>query len=281
MRVLIAYDGSTFAEAAIADLRHAGLPADTDARIFYAVERPSDLMAEALLNDAGVRIQAQFRSWNVQVETATGHPADMIVKRAKEWHADLIAVGTHGRSALARALLGSVSAAVTKNAGCSVRIVRSVDRRREAVIRLLAAIDGSPEADAAVDALCRRSWPAGTQVRAVSVIEALVSTRADEMAGIADTVHDINTEEHRWLEYLACEAERKFAQAGLVASSFVTEGEPKETLVNEARSWNADTVFLGARGPGLVERVLLGSVSTALVAQAPCAVEVVRVLGSH
>jgi nucleotide-binding universal stress UspA family protein len=279
MRVLIAYDGSTFADAAIADLAYAGLPNNTEARLLHAVERPIDLMAETLLDDSCIKIQSQFRSWNVQVEMAVGHPAALILKRAKEWHADLIVLGTHGRSALARVLLGSVSTAVTKNAGCSVRIVRAGDRRREDTIHLLAAHDGSPEADAAVDAVCKRSWPAGTQVRVVSVVEALVTSRADEMAGIASTVRDINVEEHQWLEYLVGEAQRKCAQSGLIASSFVTEGEPKETLVNEARRWNADTIFLGARGLGLVER-LLGSVSGSVVTHAPCTVEVVRALGS-
>ena len=81
MRVLIAYDGSTFAEAAIADLAQAGLPDDTEARIFHAVERPIDLMGESLSEDACTRVQAQFRSWTVQMETAAGHAAEMILKR--------------------------------------------------------------------------------------------------------------------------------------------------------------------------------------------------------
>src|SRR5215475_3144085 len=102
MRVLIAYDGSPFAEAAIADLAYAGLPNDTDVRIFHAIERPFDLMGESLAEEVCTRVQAQFRSWNVQMETAAGHPADMILKRAGEWHADMILVGSHGRSGLAR-----------------------------------------------------------------------------------------------------------------------------------------------------------------------------------
>lgn len=276
MRVLIAYDGSSFAEAAIADLPYAGLPDNTEARILNAVERPIDSMAESMAEDACIRVQSQFRSWNVQIETATGNSADMIKKRAKEWHADLIVVGTHGRSGLGRLLLGSVSAAVAKEACCSVRIVRKVDRRRENELRLLVGHDGSPEADRVVDAVCRRRWPTGTEVKIVSVIEALVTTHADEMAGIANTVHDINSEEHRWLGYLAGEAERKCAQAGLTASSLVIDGHPKEALVNEARSWNADTIFVGARGLGLVERLFLGSVSTAVASHAPCTVEIVK-----
>ena len=276
MRVLIAYDGSSFAEAAIEDLASAGLPEDTEARIFNAVERPMDVMAESMSEDACIRVQSRFRTWNVQMETATGNPVEMINKRAREWNADLIVMGTHGRSGLARVVLGSVSTAVSKEAGCSVRIVRKSECRHEKTLRLLIGHDGSPEADRVVDAVCRRRWPAGTEVKVVSVIEALVSTHADELAGIANTFQNINAEEYRWLSYLAGEAERKCARAGLSASSLVIDGHPKEALVNEARNWNADTIFIGARGLGLVERLLLGSVSTSVASHAPCTVEIVK-----
>jgi len=291
MRVLIAYDGSAFAETAIADLVYAGLPANTDARIFHALERPSDLLAEALSGDWSVlvhngpapvsedvcaRLQRRFPAWNIQIETAIGSPASMIIKRAKEWHADLVVLGTHGRSAVGRVVLGSVSSAVARDADCSVRIVRRMDQRSDGVLRLLVGHDGSPEADRAVAAVCNRVWPAGTEVRIVSVIEELVATRADKMAGIANTVSDINAEEHHWLEYLTGEAQQKCIQAGLAASTLVTDGDPKQTLIQEARRWNADTIFIGATGIGLVERLLLGGVSLSVIAHAPCTVEVVR-----
>jgi len=278
MKVLIAYDGSKFAEAALADLAYAGLPNDTQARIFSVVEKHIDPLAESMIEDACTRVQAQFRPWTVQMEKATGVPSEMIMKRQREWHADLIIVGTHGRTGLTRLLLGSVSAAVAREAACSVRIVRAGEHRGAASLRILAGHDGSPEADRVVGEICRRSWPAGTKAKVISVIHTLVASRADQMAGIADTVHKINVEEHRWIEYLADEAERRFAQAGLVASSLVVEGDPKETLVNEARHWNADTIFVGARGIGVVERLLLGSVSSSVVSHAPCTVEVVRSL---
>jgi len=56
----------------------------------------------------------------------------------------------------------------------------------------------------------------------------------------------------------------------------VEEGDPKDVLLEEARNWNADAIFVGARGLGRVDRFLLGSVSSATVAHAPCTVEVVR-----
>jgi nucleotide-binding universal stress UspA family protein len=276
MRVLIAYDGSDFAEAAVDDLAYAGLPHDTEARILRVAERHIDPVSEAVVEDACIRLQAQFRSWNVEMETATGDAADMILRRAKQWPADLIVMGTHGRSGLKRLVLGSVSNAVTRHAGCSVRVVRSFEHREQTGIRLLIAHDGSPEADAMVNGVCRRSWPKGTEAQVVSVIQALVATRADQMAGIAGTVQDINAEERRWMEVIGGEADQKLANAGIVASHHVLEGDPVATLVNEARSWNSDTVFMGARRHGPVERLLVGSVSASVIIQAPCAIEIVR-----
>jgi len=43
---------------------------------------------------------------------------------ASEWHADLIMVGSHGRTGLDRLLIGSVSEVVARHAPCSVQIVR-------------------------------------------------------------------------------------------------------------------------------------------------------------
>jgi nucleotide-binding universal stress UspA family protein len=276
MRVLIAYDGSDFADAAVSDLIYAGLPADTEARVLRVAERHIDPVAESVAEDACIRLQAQFRSWNVEMETATGDAADMILRRARQWPADLIAMGTHGRSGLKRLVLGSVSTEVSRHARCSVRIARSLQYREQAGIRLLLAHDGSPEADAMVDEVCRRSWPEGTEAHVVSVIQALVATRADQMAGIAGTVHDINTEEHHWMELLGQEADSKLAQAGIIAGCHVAEGDPTATLLNEARNWKADTIFMGAKGHGTVERFLIGSVSGSVITQANCTVEIVR-----
>jgi nucleotide-binding universal stress UspA family protein len=69
----------------------------------------------------------------------------------------------------------------------------------------------------------------------------------------------------------------KLRQAGLRTSVVVKEEEPKALLLNEAEGWNADCVFVGARGVGRVERLLTGSVSSAVAARAHCSVEIVRV----
>src|SRR5262245_36851633 len=54
-----------------------------------------------------------------------GHPSVEIAKAAKEENADLIVVGTHGRSALAHLLLGSVAEKIVRSSPCPVLTVRS------------------------------------------------------------------------------------------------------------------------------------------------------------
>ena len=57
-------------------------------------------------------------------EVIAGRTARRIIDRAKNWHADLIVVGTHQRRGLKRLLWGSTSAAVANRAHCSVRVIQ-------------------------------------------------------------------------------------------------------------------------------------------------------------
>ena len=59
-------------------------------------------------------------------------------------------------------------------------------------------------------------------------------------------------------------------------STRVREGVPKDVIVEEAREWGADLIVLGSHGHGFVKRLVLGSVAAAVVASAPCSVQVVR-----
>ena len=63
----------------------------------------------------------------------------------------------------------------------------------------------------------------------------------------------------------------------LKISSEIVPGPPGQTIVEEAERWGADLILMGSRGLGAWNRVLLGSVSTAVVHHANCSVEVVRI----
>ncbi len=63
---------------------------------------------------------------------------------------------------------------------------------------------------------------------------------------------------------------------GLTASLELKKGDPQRILLEEAESWQADSIFVGAKGMRGIERLMLGSVSAAVAARAHCSVEVVR-----
>lgn len=73
------------------------------------------------------RIAKELRSAGFKVETAVevGDIRETIIDSAADWGADLIVVGSHGRSGIQRFLLGSVAEFVARHAKCSVEIVRT------------------------------------------------------------------------------------------------------------------------------------------------------------
>src|SRR5262245_18336663 len=193
MRILVGYDGSDSAAAAIDDLVWAGLPDKAEAIVLSAVEWPTSQAlrswgmvdtdfspewierigtAQPEAKAGSDRLQKLFPQWEIQLEPSAGNPADAILEKARTWPADLIVVGTHGRSALGRALLGSVSLKLIREAPCSVRVARL--SLHEGPVRLLIGTDGCSEAETAIDEVCRRSWLAGTEVQSIAVHEALV-----------------------------------------------------------------------------------------------------------
>ena len=295
MKVLIAYDGSSYADAAIDDLQWAGLPQDADVVILTAVEWPLQAprswwmvetgfpaeleehvkAAERIAEQARHRLHGYFPQWKIQTATPpVGHASTAILGKANTWAADLIVAGTHGRSSLARVLLGSVSLKLVQEAPCSVRICRR--RPADGPVRLLIGDDGSAEAEAALTEVSRRSWPAGTEVRVLAVHELLVTTNAESLAIDPGLYDKINQDEHSRLQSLAKRDSDVIRRAGLAVVPIVEEGDPKDALLRQARKFGASAIFIGARGMGRVERMLLGSVSSGTVAHAPCTVEVVR-----
>jgi len=79
------------------------------------------------------------------------------MRMADDWRADLIVVGSHGRSALTRLVLGRVSQQVATESRCSVRVARHVTARGHTPMRIVIGVDGSRGAEAAVDAVALRA----------------------------------------------------------------------------------------------------------------------------
>jgi nucleotide-binding universal stress UspA family protein len=143
VKILLAVDDSKFSDAATKAVIAQGHTKDTEVRVLHVVEPPSLLVAremggydpaieevwekESKHAKAFVEKTAEtLRSHGMKVTTAVenGDPKSMIIDASKEWHADLIVLGSHGRNGLDRFLMGSVSEAIARHAHCSVEIVR-------------------------------------------------------------------------------------------------------------------------------------------------------------
>ena len=78
----------------------------------------------------------------------------------------------------------------------------------------------------------------------------------------------MKTENARIRDMVEATASR-LQKAGLIVTTTVKEEDPRQLLLQEAEAYEADCIFLGARGMGALERLMLGSVSSAVAARAP------------
>jgi nucleotide-binding universal stress UspA family protein len=293
MKILIGYDGSPYAEAALADLMRAGLPQKVEARVvsvsdewipapgsiggattaFREVELEEEKAALKLARAAETVLKTLFAGWQVQAEAATGSPGNILIWKSNEWKPDLIVVGSQGRTALGRFFFGSVSQKVLHQADCSVRIARASRKSPDTAARLIVGVDGSPDSDAAVRAITTRHWPKGSEACVVCGTWVPPRVISEQMA--IEIEKWIASEKTRTSEAVEA-AVKKLQEIGLVTSSVMKEEDPKRLLCKEAESRDADCIFVGATGMGRIERALIGSVSSAVAMRAHCSVEVVR-----
>jgi nucleotide-binding universal stress UspA family protein len=134
-------------------------------------------------------------------------------------------------------------------------------------LRLLIATDGSGSAQAALATALACPWPSGTSARALIAVPS-TWLRARPAAVRAALVRAAARDTARVRRALA----RRWPEAEVLA----VDGPPAETILREARRSGADIVAVGWRGHGAVRRLLMGSVSRAVVRRAPCSVLVAR-----
>ena len=117
MKILLAYDGSIYADAAIEDMRRAGLPNNAEALVVcvanYGLHPPRAAGTEettspesqitkldeanSLVQDARNRLHSYFPQWVILSEVLWGYPAEVILRIVDDWKPDLLIAGSHGR----------------------------------------------------------------------------------------------------------------------------------------------------------------------------------------
>ena len=283
MRILVAYDGSVSAEAAVEDLRRAGLPLKTEALVVCVADSVDLVQSQTTAASSAERIHSYFPQWTVSSDVLCGSPAKVLADATDSWHPDLVVIGSHGRSGIRRLFLGSVSWELIHRAECSVRVARlGGSPNLHDPIRIVIGIDGSEEASMAIRAVAARCWPAKTEALIVSAVQTLapVTTSLEASTFAQEPAYSvIRAADERLrvrLGNIIEESANALRRAGLIATTRLVDGDPREAILAAAEVARADTIFLGARGLGRMDRLLLGSVSSYVVTHAHCSVEIVR-----
>jgi nucleotide-binding universal stress UspA family protein len=306
IKILVGYDGSECADSAIADLRNTGLPQQAEVLVISVadvflppaindgdefpphepevVRRAREHAAEKLreAEEAATRAREQIRlmfpGWHVGHEAVADTPAWALIRRADEWGANLIVMGARGHSVFGgRLILGSVSQRVLYEAGCSVRIARTARHDAGAPIRVLIGVDNSRDSNAAVESVRNRNWPRGTEVRLLAVVDTVMAIPPDPTQPAIMKWIEVSDQEN-WEEVRRIfePVAERLRSVGLDTAVMIRRGSPADELVDEADTWGADCIFVGAKGSRGIERLLLGSVSSAVSARSNRSVEVVR-----
>jgi nucleotide-binding universal stress UspA family protein len=143
MRILIAVDQSPHSARAVQFVSRMRWPAGSrvivasvitpplsppvagvDAGVSLVVEVSAEQLTEARARVAEAEAGLRAAGFATESRTPTGDPRDVLLRLVEDERVDLIVLGSHGRTGLAKLLLGSVSSHVVTHAHCSVLVVK-------------------------------------------------------------------------------------------------------------------------------------------------------------
>ena len=227
---------------------------------YFTVGRLAELQAEfsESLHLAKHSLEAFVRSTlgdnanSVEVRAMQALPADGIRQLAAFKNANLIVMGTHGRSGLNRWMLGSVAERVLRESPVPVLTVRSV--LRETIRQVLCPVQDTE--------LSRRTLSFAVGISACFDAK-LTVLHVDEASGtrpISDLCSWVPAEE----------------RSRCVIRELIRQGDPAEEIVKLATEEPYDLVVLGAARRRFFEGMVLGTTTLRTVRHAPCPVLTVR-----
>ena len=146
-------------------------------------------------------------------------------------------------------------------------------------MKILLAVDGSVYSDSAVEELVKRPWPPQSEVKVITAVEIPVPVGMEPWAVSPDYFENLEKAVRTAAQAVIDSALLKLksiTDETLKITGEIIQGPPRQGIVDEAESWGADLIVMGSRGLGAWNRLLLGSVSSAVVHHAKCSVEIVR-----
>jgi nucleotide-binding universal stress UspA family protein len=212
-----------------------------------------------------------------------GGPAGEILDQATSMNADLLVIGTHGRSGFERLLLGSVTEKVLRKATCPVmtvprRLPEAVPAGPVLYKRILCPIDFSDSSLRALDYAMSLAREADGHLAVLHVIshefenvmaDVLVT---DEHTTVAEYRRQREDDIRRRLKDAVPEGVATYC----TVEAMVTRGKPSREILRVAAEQNIDLIVIGVQGRAAVDLTLFGSTTQHVVRGATCPVLTLR-----
>lgn len=227
---------------------------------------------EALAGRAAALANAGVPQTETFVERGDFYAA--IVQRAETFGADLIVVGSHGRTGVARMLLGSVAERVVRHAHCAVLVARPSPEKGP----VIASTDFSDASKAGLRAAAHEAARTGSELVALHVFDVDYPGGLPYGVNAAGMMEALKgTEELREMKEALQRAVTEAAGTlGVKTTVDVAVGDPAAAIVQRAEDLGARLVVLSTHGRTGLSRVLLGSVAEKVVRHAHVSVLAVR-----
>jgi nucleotide-binding universal stress UspA family protein len=240
----------------------------------------AELLKAASVQLADLKVRAERRGIAVTTRVATGIPSEEVIAVAGAEDADLLVVGTKGKTGLAHVLLGSTAERVIRGAPCPVLTVRMEQAEAEeegvpskpvTLERILVPVDFS---DCSLDALEYAAVVAQQAQASLMLLHVLepVSYGLDFTLGQSRTRH---LEVESWTKRLE-ELTSALPAAHVPVESQLRGGLPADSILDSAQTLPCDLIVMGTHGRRGISHALSGSVAEAVLRKALCPVLTVR-----
>jgi nucleotide-binding universal stress UspA family protein len=186
-------------------------------------------------------------------------PVSAIVNTAEQRNADLIVMGTHGRSGVSRVMLGSVTERVLRETDRPVLTVRQGPETRgplrASIKRVLCPMNYTPVAFNALEHAVAVARCFDAELHVLHVIEPSAGHVMDEKA-------------HEQLcDWLSEDARRRCNLQELIR-----RGDAAEQIIEESRALGCDLIILGAQHKRFFDSTVIGTTTVRVTRHAPCPV---------
>jgi len=291
MKVLVAYDFGEAAREALEQGRREAkalgatlglchvMPLVYEAEPFFSQFHQGAVL-DVASNEAETRaaVEEKVRSLlagqPAEVFVDRGVPYAEVIRRAEAWGADLVVVGSHGRTGIARVLLGSAAERIVRHAHGSVLVAREV--RTPGVV--VAATDLSEASLPVVEAAARAAERRNARLVVVSAVDwsyAAWSSVAGAPFGATPVVPppDVQAQMRAAMRETM---QRELERVRATGEGEVVDGSPASAVTEYAEKLGAELIVVGTHGRTGFARLALGSVAEHVVRAAGCSVLVVR-----